>query len=203
MERFIEQSEEVESFLATTLKKNSLSHHVENTEHFLQEHLGQNDIVLLWWMYYLWGTLRKTHWVLPYLLALCHTFAFLPIVGGLFCGWFVCSCRFISWVILTGPFLDALCREIHRVSVIQSSSRRWEAVCCLSQVGRLLDSGKPQIRLPAFSDSAPGGACGVAPMPLRDTGFQSTCGCISGLCPESDQQCPCVSQKCSGTLPYG
>lgn len=48
MERFIEQSEEVESFLATTLKKNSLSHHVENTEHFLQEHLGQNDIVLLW-----------------------------------------------------------------------------------------------------------------------------------------------------------
>lgn len=177
---------------------------MENTKHFLQEHLGHSDIVLLWWIYYVWGTLKKTHWVLPYLLALCHTFAFLLIVGGLFCGWFVCSCRFISWVILTVPFLDTLCRESQCFS-----HPKFELLAgrqCIVSL-RLDDcwtqTGKPQIRLPAFSDSAPGGACGVALMPLRDTGFQSTCGRVSGLCPASDWQYPRVSQKCNGNLLYG
>lgn len=51
MGRFIEQSEDVELFLAALgkeKKKKRFFHHVENTEHFLQEQLGQNDIILGW-----------------------------------------------------------------------------------------------------------------------------------------------------------
>lgn len=123
-------------------KKKSLSHHVENTKHFLQE-LGQNDPICSALVNVSsLGNIEENPLSTALVISTVSYLCFPPVVSGLFCGWFVCSCRFVSWVLLTAPFLDTLCREIHSVSVLQSLSGCWEAARCVPQVGRLLDSDR-------------------------------------------------------------
>lgn len=204
MERFTEQSEEVESFLATTLKKKKPFPSCGKYQTFLAGTFGSQwhcsalvNILCL-------GNVEENSLSVAIFISTVSYLCFPSDCWWTFL-WLVCL---LMQVHLLGDINSAFSwHVVQRESVFQSSKVRAVAgrQCIVSL--RLDDcwtqTGKPQIRLPAFSDSAPGGACGVALMPLRDTGFQSTCGRVSGLCPASDWQYPRVSQKCNGNLLYG
>ena len=67
------------------------------------------QFVALCWMFHLWGTLRKTHWALPWLLALCHTYLCFPSHCQWPLLWLVCL---LVQVCLLGAINSAFSRHV-------------------------------------------------------------------------------------------